>query len=179
MKSSIESPFTAPDAKVHSVLEVDVLEGTVADDVGPSVNDDGTTWVDPGSGLLEFLPENVVGVGVPALNRHFAQTLRVGHGPVKAAELTLGLRAMLHNAENDAIYLEYRGAKKYVWSARISSVLGRPWKKGDTTTLRLDLARLPRPEGPVDLRPFLEDGLLDVVVQDDTTIESISARVIR
>lgn len=149
-------------------------------DAGPSLNPDGSTWVDPGSGLLEWLPEDLVTVGEPALNRHFAQTLRFGPGPIRSARLTVRLRAMLHNASNDGLYLEHTGGRKFAWSSPVAALTGGTWKKGASRTVRLDLTALPRKEGgPLDLRPWLEDGVLDVVVQDDTTIEDIRIRVLR
>lgn len=163
----------------HSLVVLESLADASLTETGPSVEPGEPTWIDPASGLLEWLPEDPVGVGEQALNRHFAQTLRVGEGPVRAAQLTIKLRAMLHNASNDAIYIEHLGNKRFAWRSSISKALGRPWKKGSTATLRLNLAQLPGDPTPVDLRPYLEDGLLDIVVQDDTTIESVRVSVYR
>ena len=138
------------------------------------MTDGGESWVDPTTGILEWLPDDLLRIAESAENRHFAQTLCVGHGPVKAAELIVKMRATAFASENDGIYLEHLGSRSFAWRGGISDVVGWKWYRGSTTTLYLDLARL-----PVDLRSYLEDGHIDVVIQDDTTIEDISVRVIR
>lgn len=163
------------DAQQHT-WTVDV----VAEVMGPSVTGEGESWVDPATGVLEWLPADLLRIAESAENRHFAQTLRVGHGPVKSAELIVKMRATALASENDGIYLEHLGKRSFAWRGSISDLIGRQWRRGNTTTLYLDLARLPvKGKGPFDLRSYLEDGLLDVVVQDDTTIDDISVRVIR
>ncbi|MEM6571733.1 MAG: hypothetical protein AAF957_25190, partial [Planctomycetota bacterium] len=180
LTTSVEWTVTAEDSVGTSTIEVDATEGAYATDSGPTLDADGLAWVDPASGLLDWLPENRVSVGEEALNRHFAQTLAFGPGEVRSAQLTLRLRAMLMNSSNDGLYLEHRGDKAFAWSARIGDLVGPSWKQGAATTLRLDLSRLPRKgEAPFDLRPYLEDGTLDVVIQDDTTIDDLSIRVLR
>ena len=39
--------------------------------------------------------------------------------------------------------------------------------------IQLDLASLPGKDGPVDLRGELQDGRLDVFVQDDTIVRAV------
>ncbi|WP_145200348.1 hypothetical protein [Planctomycetes bacterium Poly30] len=141
---------------------------------------DGTLpWIDTSTGMDTWLPEERLEIGELRLDRHFARTLRIGHGPVKAAELTLRLRALSSMSRNDAIYLEHRGSREFAWRSSIEALLGR-WRSGSARTLYLDLARLPLASGETyDLRPSLEDGLLDVVIQDDTAIEAMSIRILR
>ncbi|MEM9380734.1 MAG: hypothetical protein AAGB93_12350 [Planctomycetota bacterium] len=180
LTTSVEWTVEAEDSVGTSRIVVELPEGAYAADTGPTLGADGASWVDPASGLLEWLPENRVSVGEDAVNRHVAQTLSFGPGEVRSAQLTLRLRAMLLNADNDGLYLEHRGERTFAWSARIDDLVRPRWKQGATATLRLDLARLPRKgAAPFDLRPFLEDGKLDVVVQDDTTIDGLSIRVLR
>lgn len=180
LTASVEWTVTAEDSVGASRIEVDLADRAFAADSGPTFGADGASWVDPASGLLDWLPADRASVGEDALNRHCAQTLSFGPGEVRAAQLTLRLRAMLFNADNDGLYLEHRGERAFAWSARIDDLVRPSWKKGATATLRLDLARLPRKgEAPLDLRPYLEDGTLDVVVQDDTTIDDLSIRVLR
>ncbi len=141
--------------------------------------DGGAPWVDGSSGLGDWLPAERLRIGEERRDRHFAETLRVGHGPLKAAELTLRLRSISSMSTNDAIYLEHTGSKRFAWKSRISALTGS-WSRGMSRTLHLDLARLPgQGEERVDIRSHLEDGLLDVVIQDDTVIESMSIRVVR
>jgi hypothetical protein len=177
---TIQEEFSKEVPSRRMTIIVDVVAGGFAEVMGPSITDEGESWVDPATGILEWLPDDLLRIAESAENRHFAQTLRVGHGPVKAAELVIKMRATAFASENDRICLEHLGERSFAWSGSISDLIGHPWRRGNTTTLYLDLARLPvKGEEPFDLRSYLEDGLLDVVVQDDTTIEDISVRVIR
>lgn len=109
---------------------------------------------------------------------HFAQTLRFGQGPVRAATLTMDLKAISGMSSNDALYLEFTGNpdKPFVYSTRIEKITGGRWSKPRRTRVHLDLANLP--DG-VNLLRELEDGLLDVIVQDDTAVLDLSLRIVR
>ena len=93
-------------------------------------------------------------------------------------------RAVRDNPKNDAIYLEYSenkyGERQFAWRAGIAKLLpSGGWRYGDRTELLLDLAALPTTEGPVNLLPDLADGRLDLVIQDDTSVERARLNVFR
>lgn len=137
-------------------------------------------WVDGSSGMQDWLPAERIRIGERRRDRHFAQTLRLGHGSVKAAELTLILRPIHGMSRNDGIYLEHLGQHQFAWGSLLADLFGGRWQSTEPRALHLDLARLPlKGEETFDLRPYLEDGLLDVVIQDDTAIEHISIRIVR
>lgn len=172
----IETRATA----AQSTITLPSKEGRVANEVGPSLNEDGTSWVDPAGGMQEWLPETILSIGENRMNNHFAQSLRVGHGPVKAAQLTLDLEANAHASGNDGLYLQHVGARRFAWSSNIAKIAGGSWTKGDRRTIRLDLSKLVNTKGEtVNLLPHLEGGRLDIMTQDDTVVHDISLRIVR
>ncbi len=152
-----------------------------ATEIGFKAEPDGSLpWVDASTGLQDWLPRGRIRIGEHKHDRHFAQTLRLGHGGVEAAELTLLLRPINGMSRNDAIYLEHRGQHGFAWKSRLADLFGGRWQGTEARTLHLDLARLPLQEDETfDLRPYLEDGLLDLVIQDDTAIEQVKIRIVR
>ena len=145
----------------------------------------GTGRFDAGRGLAQYL-DGVQRMGYDARkwDRHFAQTLSFGPGPVRAATLTLRLKSISGMSRNDSLYLEYLGERRFLWGIGIKT-LPEPgeWSRGERATVHLDLSRLPAATGSdsplIDLLPALEDGLLDVVIQDDTAVLDIELRVLR
>ncbi|MEM7539229.1 MAG: SdrD B-like domain-containing protein, partial [Chloroflexota bacterium] len=78
---------------------------------------------------------------------------------------------------NDTIGFMQNGT--IIWSARISSlVAGGSWNPGDMATVSLDLANLPpNALGVTNILAALQDGDLDVFVQDDTAVDYIELHV--
>ncbi|MEM7536066.1 MAG: SdrD B-like domain-containing protein [Chloroflexota bacterium] len=75
---------------------------------------------------------------------------------------------------NDTIGFMQNGA--IIWSARISSLpgVGGSWTPGDMATISLDLANLPpNALGVTNILAALQDGDLDVFVQDDTAVDTM------
>jgi hypothetical protein len=176
----VEIEVKKPKTDLVSGVIVESWPGAVATDLTIEPEADGSApWIDASSGMDEWLPKARLRIGEQVRDRHFAQSIRIGHGPVKAAELTLTITSTSGMCTNDAIYLEHLGSWKFAWNSPIKALVG-DWRGGMTRTLRLDLARLTDQAGnAVDLRPYLEDGLLDVVIQDDTAIDSMSIRIVR
>ena len=124
------------------------------------------------------------GFGGSQSDAFFAHTISgFGNGPVRAAYLEVVLEAVNGMCHNDSIGLEYRGADaspRWAWAQNIPSLPGfAKWRVGNRKRLVLDLSRLPTKDGPVNLLGELEDGLLDVFVQDDTAVHSIKLRPYR
>ncbi|MEM7536082.1 MAG: SdrD B-like domain-containing protein [Chloroflexota bacterium] len=67
-----------------------------------------------------------------------------------------------------------------IWSARISSLpgVGGSWNPGDVVDITLDLANLPpNGLGVTNILAALQDGELDVFVQDDTFVDYMTTKV--
>lgn len=114
----------------------------------------------------------------------FAHTITgFGNGPVRGAVLELDLEAVNGMCSNDSVGLEYRGADaspRWAWSAAIPSLPGaNGWRSGARRRIVLDLAHLPTKSGSRNLLQDLEDGYLDVFVQDDTSVHAVTLRTFR
>ncbi|QDU83031.1 hypothetical protein Pla163_01270 [Planctomycetes bacterium Pla163] len=110
---------------------------------------------------------------------HFVHTIRgFGRGPVSAAVLEIELEAASGMALNDGICLEYLGEDGFAWGSRISLLAaGGKWPTGARQTFYIDLGSLePRGDSP-PLLELLEDGALDVYVQDDTAVHGLQLHV--
>lgn len=165
---------------VESELVVPTFEGAIATEIGVVRGSEEVPWVDPGGGLLEWLPEGRLKVGESVRDRHFAHTFLLGFGPVRAAQLTLELESNSGMSHNDGLYLEHLGERRFAWTTAIKELTGGRWDRGDRRVVRIDLGRLPgEGGGVVDLLPYLEDGRFDVVLQDDTVVHDIGLRVLR
>lgn len=144
-----------------------------------------------GEGVDALAPESALGfadfpgdvakwrpLGERRPDRQFVHTLRFGGGPVSGAVLEIDLEAASGMAHNDAIALEFLGERRFAWSSRISGVAsGGSWNSGTRETLFLDLALLPTGEGQPSMLELLEDGALDVYVQDDTAVHGLRLHV--
>jgi len=146
------------------------LEGPVADAAGTLAAE------------LAFDTSN--GFGDRRSDGFFGHTIDgFGNGALRGATLELVLEGVSYMARNDSVQLEFQGAAatpRWAWGALISELPGGAgWSHGMRRRIVLDLARLPSPDGPIDLLPALEDGYLDVYVQDDTAVHALVLRPVR
>jgi len=145
------------------------------------------------TGVDALAPDNTLGfadypgdrskwrpIGERRPDRQFLHTLRgFGTGPVSGAVLEIELEAASGMAHNDSINLEYRGEDGFAWGSRISALAaGGTWNSGARQTLFIDLGALTSREGHPPLLELLEDGALDVYVQDDTAVYGLELHVI-
>lgn len=178
-EGGLEFEIERPDREAGLTMVLPWFEGAVDSTVTASAPPGEKLWIDPSTGILGWLPEATLALGEEDSDRYFATTLRLGHGPVSAATLTLRVRSINGMSSNDAIYLEHVGQRDFRWRGALADLVPGKWPRGDAATLRLHLSALPTPEGSFDLLPYLEDGLLDVILQDDTAVDSVSLRVVR
>ncbi len=91
---------------------------------------------------------------------------------VVAARLIISLRAGQDPlCYNDTISFGDDGS--FSWSGKIAALAGGSWNPGDSAVLTLDLANLP-PSGTAGITnvlALLQDGDLDVFIQDDTGVD--------
>lgn len=130
-----------------------------------------------GFGTFEIKGQGLRALGDGGTDKNFRHTFRFAPGGVRAALLELDLEAASW-ADNDGVNLEYGvvdGKHRWAWGSRITSLPGAPsrWQRGARAMIQLDLASLPGKDGPVDLRGELQDGRLDVFVQDDTIVRAV------
>ena len=131
-----------------------------------------------GFGTFEIRGQGLRALGDAGTNKNFRHTFRFAPGGIRAALLELDLESDGHAADNDSVNLEYgvaEGSHRWAWGSRITRLPGAPsrWNRGDRAMVQLDLASLPGKDGPVDLRGELQDGRLDVFVQDDTIVRAV------
>lgn len=180
LTQTVDVDILAPRSEVESTLVLETFGGAYAQDVAPTSDAEGLPWIDPSSGLEDQLPEQRLRIGQDRRDRHFAQSLVVGAGKIRAAQLVLDLRGNSGMSSNDGIYLQHLGARKYAWSNRVAAVTGGRWENGMRRRVVLDLSRLPLKDGGTyNLLPELSSGRLDVVIQDDTAVLDLDLRVVR
>jgi len=103
-------------------------------------------------------------------------------GSVCGATLEIRLRAGGNvMSTNDSVRLELTGGddhqRAFAYWTTIRNVTGS-WGPGDEATLLLDLGNLPRyVDFPTDILPTLQDGDLDLLVEDDTAIDYAILRI--
>lgn len=118
------------------------------------------------------------GLGQGGTDRNFRHTFHFAPGGIRGALLELELEAAGW-ADNDSLTLEYLpledGQHRWAWGGRIRSLPGAPsnWQQGARAHLQLDLSALPGGAAPFDLRSYLQDGRLDIYVQDDTIVHGV------
>lgn len=168
-------PLTGDDVVVR--VELDVLDGDWL--AGADLAAGSLAVPAPGSGFDQLVPEveKRRDVGATDSNRHFVHTLRgFGSGPFDGAYLELELEAVPDACDNDTLSLEFADGG-FAWGLDLASLTGAPWSLGTRTHLVLDLANLPGGPRPIDLRAALDDGALDVYVQDDTAVHAVRLHV--
>jgi hypothetical protein len=166
-------PLTGDDVVVEVAL--DVLDGSWLVDIG--VGTDAVPLPDSGFDRYVPEPEKRRAVGSTDSNRHFVHTLRgFGSGPFDGAYLELELEAVPDACDNDTLNLEFAGGG-FAWGLDLATLTGSSWSLGTRARLVLDLANLPGGPQPIDLLAALDDGALDVYVQDDTAVHSVRLHV--
>ena len=170
-----------PGAEVEQEVVLGVWSDAHVERFEGALDVDGLPPLDPSNGIVPYLSGvKRMPYDAKGWDRHFAQTLSFGSGPVRAATLTLRLRSINGMSTNDGLYLEYVGERRFRWSNHIRALPGvGPWGSGARTTVTVDLARLPGARREVNLLDDLEDGLLDVMIQDDTAVLGLDLRVVR
>jgi hypothetical protein len=114
--------------------------------------------------------------------------LALGHsftgwmGAVCGATLEFHARADGSQCTNDSIRLAYTGstipADGFVYWITLGPLHGSDWTAGSVATFTLDLANLPPYGGfPTDVLPELQDGELELLVEDDTSVDYAVLRV--
>jgi hypothetical protein len=174
----VEIPFEGEDVELDLALATfdgrwlgAPFEGEGVDALAP---DTANGFADLPGGVEMWRP-----LGERRPDRHFLHTIRgFGRGPVSAAVLEIDLEAASGMASNDGICLEYLGADGFAWGSRISLLAaGGKWPTGARQTFYIDLGSLePRGDAP-SLLKLLEDGALDVYVQDDTAVHGLELHV--
>lgn len=173
---SIESPLSTE----RSQIVVEQFPGGSLVSTTIESTDDHLPWVDEAAAITLEIKKKRLALGEQAIDRHFLATLKAGFGAMRAVELVVDLSASQFLCENDTLSLEYVQDRGFAWSRSIQDLVQVDWIPGATARLRLDLARLPLADGTtLDLREHLADGLLDVVVQDDTAIDGLWLRIVR
>jgi hypothetical protein len=102
----------------------------------------------------------------PFTDRVFGHTLQLGTPPnldVISANLTIRLRAVAGTTSNDSIGFYDPGSNTTVWGTSLAAASGTAWAPGTPSTLVLPL--------PAAVLATLADGTLDVVVEDDTSVD--------
>ena len=115
------------------------------------------------------------------------QNFHVGHSftglpaGIVGAELEIRMKPLGGGSSNDSINLGLNSGNTFAWGRTISALpgAGGSWTSGSGTTFILDLSSLPNASGPPTsvLSKMNADGLLDILVQDDTSVDYICLRV--
>ncbi len=118
---------------------------------------------------------------VPNTDTCFGHTLTDLPPCVIGAQMTIGLRADWGGVFNDQISLDLDGPEDFRWNLFIADLpgAGGKWIPGQTLVVTLDLADLPPSWlGVTNILIGLEDGVLDVYIQDDTSVDFITLDLI-
>lgn len=176
----IEWQFEEPGARRDdTVTVVSFPDAAITQQEVPRLPKGELPWVDASSGLAAWLPKEREALGQSRGDRYFAATLQSFPGELLGATLRLHLRAVHAMSENDALLLDFAGRGEFRWQARIAALVPGDWSQGSEAHLLLDLAQLPLPGGgTLDGLSMLADGLLDVVVQDDTAVLAVTLDVV-
>lgn len=172
-------PFDGDDVRVELALET--YEGVW---VGSGFDERGVDALAPDTelGFADYPGDRAKWrpIGERRADLQFLHTLRgFGTGPVSGAVLEIEMEAASGMAHNDSINLEYRGEAGFAWGSRISAVASSgQWNTGTRETLFIDLGALTSREGHPPLLELLEDGALDVYVQDDTAVYGLELHII-
>lgn len=176
LEARVEIEILGPLLALRSTSVVETVEGGIAEDVQPTLDSDGRSWVDPASELGEILPEHLLAICGNDRGHHFAQAFRVGTGTARAAQLILEVEAdsgMSRNESSDLQHLSARGDR------RTSLEGGRWWDRMGPRVV-VDRSRLLSCDsGTVELHPHLASGRLDVVIQDNTAVHEAHRRISR
>lgn len=105
-------------------------------------------------------------------NRFFGHTFSNLPTGICGATLRISVCSDGGNSDNDALILD-RVGNTFAWNQQFPVLTGLPWFEGDCREFSLDLTDLPTGLGgsQQNLLDSLADGQLDVVIQDDTSID--------
>lgn len=186
---SVESPAITlptqemPDAEpdVTSTVVLTVFRGANLESVDAGNDAEIEPLIHQGAPMAAWLPEDLLLVGEWGRDQHFARTFRfdVG-GRLRGAELILDMEATSSASYNDSISLESLSGRQFAWRGKVDSITSKRWVHKARETVTLDLSNLTTTDGTNPrLLSLLEDGMLDVVIQDDTIVHSARLRVLR
>lgn len=107
-----------------------------------------------------------------APNRYFGHTFSNLPTGICGATLRISVCADGSQPENDALLLEVKTDNSFAWHQQFPALI-EPWFRGICREFSLDLSDLPPGIGNSQnsLLDSLADGQLDVVIQDDTSID--------
>lgn len=105
---------------------------------------------------------------------HTLSSFRTEKCVVRNATLTMRVRAGTASSYNDGIAIRRDG--HLLWSGSIAQLTeDRIWMTGKTTLLSLDLTALPLADGSTTtILPAIQNGQLDVLLFDDTSIDYLT-----
>lgn len=105
-------------------------------------------------------------------NRYFGHTFSGLPTGICGATLRISVCADGSQPENDALLLDVKADNSFAWHQQFPALV-EPWFRGICREFSLDLADLPPGIGnsQSSLLDSLADGQLDVVIQDDTSID--------
>jgi hypothetical protein len=163
---------------VDSIMWETCFDGTMDDFVGPEPCHWSTameSWI-TGQNHIENFDE-------PAADQFFGHTIEgcwEDYCLVLEATLTIRMTPSDGGCGNDGIHLGEYGGSGTFWWTYISELCGdNTWEMGDVETFTLDLADLPVTghDRTNNILAGLQDGSLDVVVQDDSKVDWIQLDV--
>jgi hypothetical protein len=118
------------------------------------------------------------------INASMGHTFQWSACPITAAELEIRVRSLGDIPDNDRISLElndrfFEGESEvYRWTTTLAILTQTAWYSGEEATLILDLGNLPVDlYGRTSVLAYMNDGNLDIEVQDDTAVDYIILRL--
>lgn len=118
------------------------------------------------------------------INASMGHTFEWEPRPITAAELEIHLLSLCDIPQNDRVSLElndryFEGESEvYRWTTTPAILTQTAWDCGEEATLILDLGNLPVDlYGRTSVLAYMNDGNLDVEVQDDTAVDYIILRL--
>lgn len=117
-----------------------------------------------------------------AQNKHVGQSFTGLPAGIVAAELEIRMKPLDGLSNNDSVNLGLKTspANTFAWGRQMATLPGGAgWLTNPATTFIFDLSALPNLSGPATnlLPKLIADGLLDVLVQDDTSVDYMCLRV--
>ncbi|MBI5869054.1 MAG: hypothetical protein HZB43_12350 [candidate division Zixibacteria bacterium] len=135
----------------------------------------------PRSNCNPSVPNNCSEFDCGGIDRCFGHTFIGCWDPsctVIHARLRMRIRAAASGSSNDGFGLSQNGVG--VWSTFISDLNSGHWNAGEVLDVTLDLEHLPASTfypGITNVLAALQDGDLDVLIQDDTEVDFLELRV--
>lgn len=118
------------------------------------------------------------------INESMGHTFQWVACPIAAAELEIRVRSLGDVSSNDRLSLEFNDkyfegeSEVWRWTTTFEILSQNGWYEGKDTTLVFDLDNLPVDlYGRTSVLAYMNDGNLDVEVQDDTAVDYIILRL--